>query len=250
MPELTAPAAPAAAASAATLVPEFQPTATPNPDLEAVRTELLKYKTENGRLRNRVGAAELRARELETIAFRDSSGATEPSPDAGTNTGYMPQYAQAPQYGAPAAPQGNFVSREEWDLDRFERRYGSKPEFVQAVRNFAQDGNKVGNFIRHQVDSWGRPVVDAYNRAVPDVYRTYEAIASHLELEQLRKTQQSPSSNPNQAVISGTGANAVEPTMDLSKATWQDMAKSGVMSTSESDPPSFARGSRPLFPGR
>lgn len=247
MPEPTAPAPAAAPAPAQATPPEPQVPAVDPAEFARLQSEVNKLKTDNGRLRNRVGAAEMRARELELSTFQNDTGL----PDSGepTNTGYPPQYGSYPPQ--PQAS-GNFVSKDEFDEWRFDTANQGKGDLNKRVRDIAYS-SQVAPFVRYQVDSFGRPVMDAYGRAIPDRFRTFEAIAQHLELEQLRKVSSVPPSNPNMAVISGSGASAVEPAINLETTSWQDMAKKGLLQADENDPPSFARGpasDRPFFPGR
>jgi hypothetical protein len=244
MPDQTAPVTTAAPDPA---VQSAQPTApaTPDPTVEVSRlqNELRDFRSREGRFRNEKGVMQARIRELESLAL-SSTGEPEYGQLGGT-----PAYPGAtPTYGSPYAPPAptNFVSREEFDLWRVEREFNN-PQKLEQVRQIALDGGRVGDFVSWDVDpSTGQPF--------RSVYKTYKRIAEHLELEDLRKQRQQVPSNPNHAVISGSGASAVEPAVNLDNASWKDMAAKGLVQADENDPPSFARnpasGDKPWFPGR
>jgi hypothetical protein len=158
-----------------------------------------------GRYRNEKGVREARIRELEQLAL-NSSG----QPDQYSQSDQSQQQWQPSQYSTQSPgymPAADVVTRDEFDLYRFQR---DNPDKFEAVKSVALDGNRVGNFIRYRVDAWGRPVVGPDGRAVGDIYATYSAIRTHLENEELRAkvSQASPNRNPAHATISGSGGSA------------------------------------------
>lgn len=150
---------------------------------EQILAENSRLKKSEGQLRNEKGVW---SREKEALlASLTSSEDTQ-------DTGYgQPTPGRAPasmSYGYNPPPQPmNVVSREEFDQFRFAQQYASKPDFVSQVQSFARDGSKVAPFIRYQVDAYGRPVIGPDGRAAYDIYGTYQAIAQHMEFEDLRK---------------------------------------------------------------
>lgn len=186
-----------------------EPTSTPDHSARIAELEnkLKEFQVRDGRARNEKGYYERRIKELEQLALSNST----PQPEFG-NTDFTNQY-QPPQQFNQAPIQPDIVTRDEFDLYRFQRDHADK---FEAVRSVALDGNKVGNFIRYRVDAWGRPVIGPDGRAVGDIYATYSAIADHLEREELRAkvAQASPNRNPVHATISGSGAGTFSPTQD------------------------------------
>ena len=214
MPEPTAPASAAAPAPVQATSPEPSAAPTPSVDLESIQFELKKLRSENGRLRNEVGVFRRHAQEVDLLR-----STTDPA-DPGEVTSTAPPYA-AGGYASPTPvypPGGNFVSKDEFDEWRFDQAHSGKADFLKKIREVAYSSSAVP-FIKYQVDPYGRPLVDSYGRAVPDRFRTFEAIAQHLELEELRKQRAQPLSNPAFGVISGVGASAMEPSIDLASLT-------------------------------
>jgi len=185
-----------------------------------MEAKLRDFQVRDGRARNEKGYYERRIKELEQLALSNSASTGQPDygqPDATSH--YQPAYQ--PQ---PAPPQADIVTRDEFDLYRFQRDHSDRFDAVRAV---AMDGNKVGNFIRYRVDSWGRPMIGADGRAVGDIYSTYAAIASHLENEELRAklSQSSPGRNPALGTISGTASASQAENVDLTDKSPEDIKK-------------------------
>ena len=203
---------PAPNAAGVTPASPADPNPTPSIDHSARIAELEKkladYQVRDGRARNEKGYYERRIKELEQLALSNST----PQPELGNGTDYstVPQYQPQPQYNQPGP---DIVTRDEFDLYRFQRDHTDRFEAVRAV---ALDGNRVGNFIRYRVDAWGRPMIGPDGRAVGDIYATYSAIADHLEKEELKQkvAQTQPNRNPVHATISGSGAGTFQPTQD------------------------------------
>ena len=178
--------------------------------------QLADYKTREGRLRNEVGVLRSRTRELEHLAFNPDGTPQMPTAD--------PNYTPAPYgYTQPqAALPPNVVSREEFDVWRFQSQPGVDPATFDKVRSIAQDPGQIGRYIRYMPDP-------RTGLATPSVFDTYSAIydtirreAESKELADLR-AKQSPQRNPSLATISGTGASSISEDIDLSKMTPEEM---------------------------
>jgi hypothetical protein len=136
-------------------------------------------------------------------------------------------------YSTPPPP-SNFVSREDFDVYRFEAQNASTTDIVKQVRSIAMDGSRVGEFVQYRPGE-----VDPYGRPVADIYRTYNAIKDHLvreaehkELEELRKLRQNSPPNhppPISPFISGVSASQVEGGIDPSTLTTEQMVEKGLI---------------------
>lgn len=219
------------------------PTPAPAPEVDhaaraaELEAKLREFQTREGRFRNEKGVMQARIRELEQLALGSPNSTGQP--DYG-----QPSYTEAPPYQPtysqpqPPPPQADIVTRDEFDLYRFQRDHNDR---FEAVRQIALDANKVGNFIRYRVDAWGRPVIGADGRVMGDIYATYSAIADHLEKEELKAklAQNSPTRNPALGTISGTSASASEEQIDLANLTPEQMREKFPEAFSPTDTNSF-----------
>jgi hypothetical protein len=225
------PTAPAAGAPAPTPDAGVDHTAR----IAALEKELGDFKVRDGRFRNEKGVLLGRIKELEQLA---SNSTGDPGYDMPPNTTYNnpSPYHQTP---TPPAYSADIVTKDEFDLYRFQRDH---PTRFDAVRKIALDSAQVGNFIRYRVDAWGRPMVGPDGRVLGDIYTTYSSIANHLETEELKAkvAQTSPNRNPALGIISGNSAASTTEQIDVSDLTPEQMK--------EKFPEAFAPGG--IFSGR